>query len=391
MRTKNFIGLLLLLFPYYHSFAQTGQSKKQFVLNGTVKSADSVLLYYTDASGKYIHLAKPILNHRIFLKGFINEPVNARILFKNKGEVIPERKFWERMTEIYLEPGQMTLSGSASDLKSLKITGSKSQNELEDLNARIAPVRKEMQPVLEALDKEKDHEKAAEIRDQLEPYNDRIKKITYDFFIGHPNSYVTMDMMRFYISRMKLDSAKRVYNSFNAQMKNKPAARELSKEINKIELGMPGNMAAGFSKTDINDKPLSLGDFKGKYVIVDFWASWCVPCRKGNPHLIRLYNTYNSKGLEIIGISDDDSNHGAWKKAVEQDKIGIWHHVLRGLNMDLRMKNLPNPEDISEKYGISSLPTKILIDPAGKIIGRYGDNNGGSDQDLDKKLEELLK
>ncbi len=107
--------------------------------------------------------------------------------------------------------------------------------------------------------------------------------------------------------------------------------------------------------------------------------------------MIRLYNTYNNKGLEIIGVSDDDSNHGAWKKAVEQDKIGIWHHVLRGLNMDLRMKNLPNPEDISEKYGISSLPTKILIDPTGKIIGRYGDNNGGSDQDLDKKLEELLK
>ncbi|RYG08102.1 MAG: TlpA family protein disulfide reductase, partial [Chitinophagaceae bacterium] len=138
---------------------------------------------------------------------------------------------------------------------------------------------------------------------------------------------------------------------------------------------------------DIGGKPLSLADFKGKYVLLDFWASWCVPCREGNPHLKKLYAQYKNKGLEIIGVSDDDSKPYAWKAAVAQDQIGMWKHVLRGLKRVGDTYDRTN--DISENFGIHTLPTKILIDRNGKIVGRYG-GGGESDEAMDKKLAEIF-
>jgi thiol-disulfide isomerase/thioredoxin len=123
--------------------------------------------------------------------------------------------------------------------------------------------------------------------------------------------------------------------------------------------------------------------------LLDFWASWCVPCRKGNPHLLSLYSKYKDKGLEIIGVSDDDNNHEAWQKAVDKDGIGVWKHVLRGLDMKKRLAGEENESDISQYYGIHSLPTKILIDPNGIIIGRYG-GGGESDEAMDKKFAEIF-
>ncbi len=110
-----------------------------------------------------------------------------------------------------------------------------------------------------------------------------------------------------------------------------------------------------------------------------------MPCRKGNPHLKELYQKYHDKGIEFIGISDDDSNPVLWKKAVEKDGLP-WHHVLRGLDWDKLNKGIENENDISNKYAIHYLPTKILIDRSGKIIGRYGE----SEEELDNQLKEIF-
>lgn len=140
-------------------------------------------------------------------------------------------------------------------------------------------------------------------------------------------------------------------------------------------------MAFVFSKTDINEKPISLEDFKGQYILLDFWASWCGPCRAGNPHLISLYKKYHDKGVEFIGIASDDNNIPAWHKAIKKDRVGIWRHILSG--------NKRKGNDIGDKYAIHTLPTKILIDPTGKIIGRYG-ADGENDAAMDKKFEEIF-
>jgi thiol-disulfide isomerase/thioredoxin len=160
---------------------------------------------------------------------------------------------------------------------------------------------------------------------------------------------------------------------------------------NDVPTGMPGSVAAAFSTTDINSKPLKLSDFKGKYVLLDFWASWCVPCRKSNPHIIELYHKYKGKGFDVIGVADDDNRLLQWRNAVKQDSTGIWHQVLRGAGkISAQQSGKSNSKDLHLLYNIQSLPTKILIDPTGKIIGRYGDNDT-TDDDLDKALTEIFK
>jgi thiol-disulfide isomerase/thioredoxin len=392
MTTKRIICAITACIILQTGFAQIVKTEAQFTLKGHLNgfTMDSVMIYYQNSTGKIIQETKAIYNNEFTISGNMNQPSSSMLLFKNKGEIISPANQGSRMRNFYLEPGLLTLTGDPSKINELKLSGSKTQNELEELNSKTASINEEKKPIINALMQERDHEKASEIRDKLEPFNERIKKVTYQFFINHPNSYVTADMMKYYVSQMGLDSVKKIYNNFNQELKTSDSGKQLATEILKLEAGSPGKMAPTFSTTDINGKPLSLADFKGKYVLLDFWASWCVPCRKGNPHMIALYNKYSSKGFDVIGVSDDDQKPELLKLAIAKDSVGIWHHVLRGLNIDLARKRLPNPKDISEKYGIHSLPTKILIDPFGKIIGRYGDKIGGTDEDLDKMLESVF-
>ena len=409
MKAKKIFSVVAALMLLQQAYAQQGAGKS-FTINGTLHGAhvDSVLFFYEDAAGNYAHQKKPVVNNKFTITGNISQPGSGRVMFKKTGEVISPYDQYKRVREFYIEPGALKLSGDPADLKGLKLTGSKSEDENQELNSNIDPIREEMKPLEEKytkankeyMDAEKNKKPvsvldslkyiAAGLHDQFDPYDFRIKKITYQFFLDHPNSYVTLDMMRGYTANMSLDSAKRVYNAFNDKMKASSGGQEIAKNIKQIEAGSPGAMAPLFTKTDINGNPLSLSDFKGKYVMLDFWASWCVPCRKSNPHMIELYNKYKGKGFDVIGIADDDGRPEVWKAAVTKDNVGIWHNVMRGINMDMIMKHIPNPNDLDEQYGIASIPTKILIGPDGKILGRYGDSFGGSEEDMDKMLASIF-
>ncbi|MBL4676815.1 MAG: AhpC/TSA family protein [Mucilaginibacter sp.] len=391
MKSINLIFCAFALVISQTSGAQTTQ-QNQFTLTGKLSpiGADSVSLSYVNAMGKYTQVTKPVKKGRFSLNGKINNPTAARLLLKKAGKRLSEYEQQTRAREFYIEPGQLTLTGNPLDSKTLTLKGSKSQEDYLKLDAKIQPIRQEMEPLEKALMNEKDHEKASAIRDKFEPYQARIKQVTYQFFTEHPDSYVTLNMLGYYVSSMGLDSTKKIYNAFSDAFRGSENGKEIAKSIQRIEKGLPGAKAAMFTKTDINGKTLALKDFAGKYVLLDFWASWCVPCRKSNPHMIELYHKYKDSGLEVIGIADDDGKLNVWKQAVEKDGVGIWHNVLRGLDWDKLRNNIPNPDDLDDQYGIASIPTKILIDPNGKIIGRYGDTFGGTEEDMDKMLQTVF-
>jgi thiol-disulfide isomerase/thioredoxin len=303
---------------------------------------------------------------------------------------------------LFLEPKKINIDIQVDQFRRAKVTGSKTHDEYAKLSAEKEIVLKEMEPLSaayakagevyrEAVKAKKDEktldslkEVAAAIHEQFTPYRERMDAIDYTFFREHPASYVTAFMLRFHIADLPLATLENYYAGLGSKVQQSELGKYVAEEARKLRNGSPGSKAIGFSTKDINDNTLSLADFKGKYVLLDFWASWCVPCRKGNPHLKELYAKYQEKGIEFIGIADDDRAEDAWKKAVEKDGIGIWKHVRRGLKYE--NGEFDHSTDISENFGIHTLPTKILIDPNGMIIGRFGEE----EEALDKKLKEVF-
>lgn len=369
------------------AFSQLVTAQQKFSISGTVTGNAPTKYYLQYSNGtKRITDSAEVKNGKFSFTGTLLQPTPGVFSAALSNNLSGNKK---EQAYLFIEPVAMTINVANGDLTTTVLKGSVSNDENVQLEKEKEIATAKYQPLLEALRNEKDHDKAGAIREQLAPYFNTNSQLSRKFIREHHNSYLSVYLMRFEIGSMKLDSAKYYYNSLSAALKQSKDGLDIAKEIKKLEQGSPGSIAFNFSKADINGQPLSLSDFKGKYVLVDFWASWCVPCRAGNPHLLELYKQYKDKGFEVISVSDDDRNHDAWKKAVEKDGIGVWKHVLRGLDMNRRLKNEPNPEDISEHFGIHSLPTQILIDPKGVIVARYG--GGGEEHEaLDVKLKEVL-
>ena len=194
------------------------------------------------------------------------------------------------------------------------------------------------------------------------------------------------------MSRMPYDNLKAAWDALDPQVqKYGDFADDIRKEPEVLAKVRPGSPAPDFTATDINGKSFTLSSLRGKVVILDFWASWCGPCRKSNPHMRELYDKYHSRGLDLVYVSDDDSKPEAWRKAVDQDKLvgEGYHHVLRGLKWDRSkgMEGMDHTNDISDKYAIHYLPTKYLIDKKGNIVCKIDESVEAA---LDSRLETLL-
>lgn len=385
---RNILLNVILMAFFLPVLAQSSKNSKQgFMIIGKIKGKQKGFVYlnYADAEGKYKKDSAVIRNGSFAFKGTLAEPGIASFLGASNIRDMDDPNF----TQVFLEPGSMKIEVTQGAFKKLSMRGSKSEDEQQALEKLKEPIRKEMKPIVDAYMKEKDHEKAAAIREQFDPFNEKMDKIDFAWFKAHPDSYVTAYMMRFKISSLTAAEAKGIYNSWTTRIKQSDSGKDIAEEIMKLEMGSPGSKAPIFSSIDITGAPIGLTDFNGKkYVMLDFWASWCVPCRKGNPHLISLYNKYKDKGFEIIGVASDDTTPAAWRKAVEQDKIGIWKHVLSGLKRTAT--GYDRSSAIGEAYGIHTLPTKILIDLNGVIVGRYG-GGGEDDAAMDKKMAEIFK
>jgi thiol-disulfide isomerase/thioredoxin len=200
-------------------------------------------------------------------------------------------------------------------------------------------------------------------------------EIAVDYAGSHPSSYVSaFEIYSNFSYNLDKDQLDAIYKKLDSTIQASYFGKKISKTLeiaNQTAIGKPAPL---FAQNDIQGKSVPLASFKGKYVLIDFWASWCGPCRAENPAVVKAYKHYHSKGLDILGVSLDEDKD-KWAEAIKKDQLN-WAQVsdLKGWENSAAMQ-----------YGVQGIPMNFLLDPQGEIIGK--DLRGA---DLDKKLAETL-
>ena len=209
-------------------------------------------------------------------------------------------------------------------------------------------------------------------------------KVELKFAKAHPNSMQSLQMVKLRVNRFEglnfYDNFVEVFQNFSPEIKNSEAGKQMAEKLNYISQNKVGNPAPKFILKDVNGKTVSLDDFKGKYVLIDFWASWCAPCREELPYIKELYTKYHQKGFEIISITKDEKSD-LWKKAIAKEKIESWTHF--------SLKE--NQTDIDIKYAVTGIPHKVLIDKNGIIIGKWKGNREINKNEIDQLFKSIFE
>ncbi|XLS27476.1 thioredoxin-like domain-containing protein [Flavobacteriaceae bacterium M23B6Z8] len=191
-------------------------------------------------------------------------------------------------------------------------------------------------------------------------------------------------------NKVTTDFAEEALRSLSEDLQQTNSGIEIQNMLAKIESSAIGNEARDFQATDHLGKTLQLSNFKGKYVLLDFWAGWCKPCKKNHPEMKAIYNQYHDKGLEIIGVSFDRDEE-EWQQSILAEDLDLWHQVLGNYRDS-------NKNAIHNKFNVTPIPAYILIDDKGVIVGRYlgadrykpkGQKRNGIPE-LKQKLEQML-
>ncbi len=385
MNIKGLTTFTVLLF-ILTSCHQPKSDKKSFVLKGTVDGPNTeyVVLSYMDSSDVYISDTLPVKNNSFFKQGSLIHPQLVSLTSNLTGDYMED----PNRLQFFLEPNEMEITLQEDQFPDALIVGSKSQIENENLAKKIKPYYEKL------LIKEDEREKLigenSEVQKEKSIVESKkllgeIKNIQLKYAISNPHSYVSAELINFYSGNLPIDSLKMLYAGLDPIIKESFYGLGIQKKIRSIKIMVDsGDIAPGFSSENSDGNVLSLNQFKGKTVLLDFGAGWCVPCKKEIPEVKRIFEKYHSKGLEIIGISLD-KDKTSWKENIENEKLN-WHHIYVGLD------NIGTKGSISESYHVQPIPAYILIDENGIIIDRYrgADKNDKNLIDLEGKLETLL-
>ncbi|WP_345949677.1 TlpA disulfide reductase family protein [Mucilaginibacter sp. PAMB04274] len=313
-------------------------------------------------------------------KGSVNEPQQAILAVKRTG--VPEVRTQGDQLGFFLENSNIVFTATDSIIKS-KVTGSVADRESHELEAQVRPLTNN---IIRLNNKFSKYNKAsasltAEERkiasDSVANWVTEIRDIKLKFVETHLNSFMGLYTYSYSILGSKFNPAavEPLYHKLSPQLQASELGKRTAEKIEIAKRGQAGIKVTDFTQNDVNGKAFTLSSLRGKYVLVDFWASWCAPCRAENPNVRKAYQALKDKNFEIVSVSLD-MGKPQWVDAINKDGMP-WIHV-----SDLKgWKN-----EVAILYGVNSVPQNLLIDPRGVIVAR--DLRG---DDLTAKLSAYIK
>jgi len=370
-RTKMKLGISLMMMGFCPSiFAQA-----PFQIKGKVDgmTTDSVALFKIVDNKEQVWLKTKMSNGEFSFKGTIASP--ELCLIRLGAHKYPIRTFFvDRGTTTYTcsfdkekgRPLVPTIEGNPTQeqLNAYEKGGKQFSNALSEINSKFRSEKDK----LSAEQKDKLGAQMDSIYAAQEAYQKRSIS-TYAQSVVSPYIVTTV-----FLHGSSTAELKGFINQYSTEVKKSALAQMITSHITRLEKVDVGAVAPNIKLNTLDGKQFELAQLTGKVYVIDFWASWCGPCRKENPNMVKLYNDYHSKGLEIVGISLDKS-FDPWKAAVEKDGLA-WMQI-----SDLKYWS----SEAAKLYVISSIPATILVGKDGKIVAR-----GLHGSELREAVEKLL-
>jgi peroxiredoxin len=306
---------------------------------------------------------------------------SAKVSFTGELDV-PEMVYLQigdtrKMINLFGENGSISVIVHVDSLDKARVTGSDSHDDLMAFKKFLEPIDEKsikLNEEYQAASANNDTERMNELREMYEQI--RVEQIAMikKFIIDNNESFVSPFLIKGYLyydmEYPALDSLLSKLSPSIYSSNDYIALVDRVNTLRSVSIGMP---AVDFALNDTTGNPISISSFQGKILLIDFWASWCGPCRRENPNVVQLYNDYKDKGFEIIGVSFDESR-AKWIDAIHQDQLE-WPHVsdLKGWS-----------SAAGKLYAVNAIPATVLLDREGKIIAK-----GLRGDALRKKLEEI--
>lgn len=342
----------------------------QYTIKGTIQGVENgKALLVKFANGKMDTLAQGDLNQGKFtLQGSVEGITSAYILVEGQRMRLP----------VLLENEKYTATIDTKTPMETKVTGPVAQNLYNEYSAILNAARAEQSKLYKAYNEAaqaKDEAKLKEIEEQYNKVSEETEAKESEFIKANADTYVAAYVLSSKMGGMSYEELQEAYGMLGENAKQTEPAKMVEERIAKLAAVAVGKVAPDFTLNTPEGKPLSMHSIKGKVKVIDFWASWCGPCRGENPNVVAMYKQYHKKGLEILSVSLDN-NKEAWLKAIKDDKL-TWNHVSDLKGWDCEAAKL---------YAVNGIPHLVVLDANNVIVAK--DLRGDA---LKAKVAELLK